>query len=141
MEPVDWSGFDSLIEAPAPAVLVTYRPDETAYVSPVWFRFHLGKFEVVIAEGDVKLRHLRRRRECSLLVFETTAPFRGLRIDGAPDLGPDEGATVRSSIATRYLGIEQGRAFVEQRKTPGVVVSLDGNDARTWDLSAILPDE
>ena len=57
--------FSSLLEAPSPAVLTTYRKDGTAATSPVWFRFHDGCFEVVIAENDVKLRHLAAQPRCS----------------------------------------------------------------------------
>ena len=62
-------GFHSLIDAPSPAVLTTYRKDGSANVSPVWFRWHGGAFEVVIAHGDVKLKHLARDPRCALLVF------------------------------------------------------------------------
>ena len=56
----------SLLEAPAPAVLVTYRRDGSADVSPVWFRFTGEAFEVVVAKSDVKLRHLTKdRAPCS----------------------------------------------------------------------------
>lgn len=139
MPTVDWASFESMLTAPSPAVLVTYRDDDSAQVSPVWFRFDNDHFEVVIAENDVKLRHLRRRPECTLLVFETTPPFRGVRVEGRADLQPDTGATVRRSIATRYLGEADGATFVAQRKTPGVVLRLRVDQARTWDLSAILP--
>jgi nitroimidazol reductase NimA-like FMN-containing flavoprotein (pyridoxamine 5'-phosphate oxidase superfamily) len=60
----------SLLDAPSPAVLATYRRDGTAVVTPVWFRWNDGAFEVVIAEGDVKLRHLAANPECILVVFE-----------------------------------------------------------------------
>ena len=50
--------FATLFEAPSPAVLTTYRKDGTAVTTPVWFRFRDNTFEVVIAENDVKLRHL-----------------------------------------------------------------------------------
>ena len=46
-------GVRSLLEAPSPAVLTTYRKDGSAHVSPVWFRWSEGAFEVVIAEGDL----------------------------------------------------------------------------------------
>lgn len=134
-----WARFESMVDAPSPAVLVTYRGDDTAHVSPVWFHFHDGYFEVVIAENDVKLRHLCRRPECTLVVFETTPPFRGIRVEGTADLRPDTDATVRRSIATRYLGEADGAAFVAQRHTPGVVLRLGTDQARTWDLSTILP--
>ena len=132
--------FQTLLDSPSPAVLTTYRRDSTASVSPVWFRFQDRSFEVVIAEGDVKLTHLRRRQECSLIVFETVAPFRGVRVEGPPRLIPDEENRVRSVIAGRYLGAEKGRKFVERRETPGVVLQFEATGARPWDLSGILAD-
>jgi hypothetical protein len=39
----------SLLEAPSPAVLTTYRKDGSALNAPVWFRWTDGAFEVVIA--------------------------------------------------------------------------------------------
>jgi hypothetical protein len=75
-----------------------------------------------------------------LIVFETVAPFRGVRVEGLPRLIPDTGNRVRSAIAGRYLGAERGRRFVETRDTPGVVMQLDATEAHSWDLSGILPD-
>ncbi len=60
----------SLLEAPSPVVLTTYRKDSSASVSPVWFRWSDGAFEVVVAKGDLKLRHLARDPRCALVVFE-----------------------------------------------------------------------
>jgi hypothetical protein len=138
---VTWpTDFQTLLDSPSPAVLTTYRKDSTASVSPVWFRFHDGRFEVVIAEGDAKLSHLRRRQKCSLIVFETVAPFRGVRVEGSPRLIPDHENRVRSAVAGRYLGPEEGRRFVEQREKPGVVLQFDATEAHPWDLSGILSD-
>ena len=53
-----------LIEAPSAAVLTTYRKDGSALTTPVWFRFHDDAFEVVLAEGDVKRKHLARTPRC-----------------------------------------------------------------------------
>lgn len=44
----------SLLEAPAAAVLSTYRKDGTVKLSPVWFRHEGDHFEVVITDDDVK---------------------------------------------------------------------------------------
>jgi Pyridoxamine 5'-phosphate oxidase len=41
----------SLLEAPSPAVLTTYRKDGSAFVSPVWFRWSNDALELVIAEA------------------------------------------------------------------------------------------
>ena len=129
-----------LLEAPSAAVLTTYRRDGTALVSPVWFRFAGGVFEVVIAEDDIKLVHLNRDPRCSLVVFESVPPFRGMEVRGEPELVWRDVTAVRTAIACRYLGEEAGRLFAEQRSVPGVLLRLVPISPRVWDLSAILPD-
>ena len=131
----------TLLEAPSPAVLATYRKDGSALVSPVWFQWAAGAFEVVVAEGDVKLRHLARNPRCSLVVFESVPPFRGVEARGVPDLAEGDVTAVREAIAGRYLGVEAGRRFAADRRSkPGVLLRLADHDPRVWDLSAILPD-
>ncbi len=130
----------SLLEGPSPAVLSTYREDGSALVSPVWFRWIDGSFEIVILEGDVKLRHLERDPRCGLVVFEAVPPFRGVEVVGAGELSSGDVAGVRAAIAARYLGAERGRRFVEARRDrPGVVLRLPVDEPRAWDLAAILP--
>jgi PPOX class probable F420-dependent enzyme len=133
-------GVRSLLEAPSPAVLTTYRRDTSANVSPVWFRWTDGIFEVVIAEGDVKLRHLARDPRCVLVVFEVVPPFRGLQVRGEPELIRRDVTPERAAIAGRYLGEEGGQRFAAARKEkPGVLLRLAAEESRVWDLSAILP--
>ena len=129
----------SLLESPSPAVLTTYRQDGSALVSPVWFRRHDGRFEVVIAMGDVKLRHLARDPRCVLVVFESVPPFRGVEARGTAELVDEDVSSVGASIAGRYLGERDGARFAADRKAPGVLLRLAVDDPRVWDLSAILP--
>ena len=129
-----------LLDAPSPAVLTTYRKDGSALTTPVWFRFHDGAFEVVLAEGDVKRRHLMRHPRCLLVIFEAVPPFRGVEIKGEPQLEDMDVSSVRAAIAGRYLGAERGRRFAESRKSPrGTLVRLLPDDPRIWDLAATLP--
>jgi PPOX class probable F420-dependent enzyme len=129
----------SLLDAPAPAVLVTYAHDGSAAVSPVWFRYTGEFFEVVVAKTDVKLRHLARDPRAELMIFEAVAPFRGVKTRGQVEMGDADINEVRLSISSRYLGPEVAEAFVAQRG-PGVVVRLPASAAHVWDLSGILPD-
>ena len=115
------------------------RPDGSILTSPVWYRQVDDRIEIVIAEGDPKLRQLRVDPRCVFLAFETTPPFRGLRIEAEASLGTDGVREARLEIATRYLGANDGQRYVEQRTTPGVIVRLPLASARRWDLSAILP--
>ncbi len=119
-------------------MLITYRPDGSADVSPVWFRYTGETFEVVVAKSDSKLRNLARDPRAVLMIFETVAPFRGVKVRA--EVGWDESRVedVRRSISSRYLGHEGADAFVAERGD-GVVVRLPTSAAQVWDLSEILP--
>ena len=128
----------ALLDSPAAAVLTTYRRDGSAVASPVWVERFGNELAVVVADDDVKLRHLAHRPECSLLVFESTPPFRGVRIEGVPAIRRDDVDKTRLAIASRYLGGKAGAAFTAARGSGAVLrFSLDG--ARVWDLGGILP--
>ena len=128
----------SWLDGPQPAVLATYDPGGDVRMTPVWYRRHGGAFEVVIAEGDPKLRNLRRDPRCVLLVFEAQPPFRGIEARGEAELLERDVAAERADIAGRYLGAEDGERFARSRTKPGVLVRL-AVEPRAWDLSAILP--
>jgi PPOX class probable F420-dependent enzyme len=130
----------SLLDAPSPAVLATYRKDGTALVTPVWFRWTGEAFEVVIAEGDVKLGHLARSPQCILVVFEAVPPFRGVEVRGMANLVEGDVTSARAEIAGRYLGADDGDRFAaERRSKPGVLLRLIPDAPRIWSLSGILP--
>jgi PPOX class probable F420-dependent enzyme len=119
--------------------LTTYRRDGSALVSPVWFRWNDGAFEVVIAKGDLKLRHLARDPRCALVVFEAVRPFRGIEVRGVSELVECDVSSVRAAIAGRYLGAGDGARFAaERRSKPGVLLRLAADSPRAWDLSSIL---
>jgi len=131
----------SLIDAPSPAVLTTYRKDGSANVSPVWFRWNEDAFEVVIALGDVKLKHLARDPRCALLVFEAVPTVRGIEVRGVPELVEGDVTDAREEIAGRYLGSDDGRRFAAARtSTSGVLLRLRAAEQRVWNLESILPD-
>ena len=139
---MDWvERVRTLLDAPSPATLTTYCEDGSAVVHPVWFRFEDGAFEVVVAEGDVKLRNLERDPRCSLLVFETVSPFRGVEANGAPELVKGDVTEARAEISSRYLGATAGRRYAEERKRPGVLLRLPAKRPKVWDLAAILPSD
>jgi PPOX class probable F420-dependent enzyme len=137
---MEFDEIRSLLAAPSPAVLTTYRKDGSALVSPVWFRWNDEAFEVVIARDDVKLRHLAADPRCALVVFEAVRPFRGVEVRGVPELVDCDVGPAREAIAGRYLGAADGARFAAVRgSSPGVLLRLAPDAPRIWDLSAILP--
>ena len=116
--------------------MTTYRKDGGANVSPVWFRWQDDAFEIVIARGDVKLKHLARDPRCVFLVFEVVPPFRGIEVRGVPELVERDVTADREDIAGRYLGADGGRRFAAARTSkPGVLLRLPATHARVSGIS------
>jgi PPOX class probable F420-dependent enzyme len=134
----DLEGLRSLLEDAAPAVLLTYRADGSADMSPVWFRVIEGSFEMVVAKSDRKYGHLQRDPRAVVMVFEAAPPFRGVKIRAEVELDDAGVQEARRAISARYLGAEMAEDFVGARG-PGVVVRLPVSAARSWDLAGILP--
>lgn len=132
--------MEAVLGAASAAVLAVYRPDGEIVMSPVWFRVEGDWVEIVVAEGDAKLEHLRNDARCVFIAFETVPPFAGVRIRTDAILSADSVRDARLAIASRYLGSDAGERYVEQRTKPGVVVRLPLAAARSWDLREILPE-
>ena len=117
---------------------MTYRKDGTANVSPVWFRWHDDAFEVVIAHGDVKLKHLAHDPRCALLVFEAVPPG-GIEVRGVPELIEGDVTPVREGIA-RSIPRSERRSAIRcgAHVEPGVLLRLSPVSPRVWDLRAML---
>jgi general stress protein 26 len=126
----------SLLDSPAAAVLATYRKDGTK-LSPVWFRHEGDYFEVVIAEDDIKVKHIRRNPRVTLLIFETVPPFRGVEVTDDADISSAELDASRRSISSRYLDEDASQAWTKARAGNGVVVRIPVRSARSWDLGHI----
>lgn len=130
--------FESLLQGPAPAALATHRKDGSVAISPVWFRYQDDHFEVVIADDDVKLQHIKRDARVTLLIFESAPPFRGVRVSGDAEITRDGLDETRRSISSRYLSDAGSKAFTENRRGNGIVLRIPDGSARTWDLSRIV---
>ena len=99
----------ALLEAPSAAVLAVYRADGTILMTPVWFRADDEWIEIVIAEGDAKLERLRADPRCVFMAFETTPPFRGLRIEVEAALNPDGVRSARLAIGVSLCFARKAR--------------------------------
>ena len=102
---------------PLLATLATYRRDGLVLLSPVWFEWREGGFNIAIGRNDVKARHLRRDPRASVVVAEAEPPMRGVEIRGSARLLP-QSPEVDRRIVERYVAATQSRR-VPGRTTPG----------------------
>ena len=68
------------------AVLATLRADGTILLSPVWYEWRDGGFNVCVDQQNVKTRHLRRDPRATIVVAESDPPLRAIEVRGTARL-------------------------------------------------------
>lgn len=125
----------TFLDEPQVAVLATLRRDGTVLLSPVWHEWRDGGFNLWVGVQDVKVRHLRRDPRATIVVAESEPPLRGLEVRNAARF-IDEGVSETAvRIAARYIGEEEGSAYVESLGGEDVIVRLAPGAIRIWDFS------
>ena len=122
-----------LLDRPLLATLATYRRDGLVLLSPVWFEWREGGFNIAIGRNDVKARHLRRDRRASVVVAEAEPPLRGLEIRGSARLLP-QSPDVDRRIVERYIGAARADEYLATLP-PGTLVRLEPGELRVWDFA------
>ena len=118
-----------LLSLPLVGTLATYRKSGDVLLSPVWFEWADGGFNIVVGRNDVKAQHLRRDARASVAVYEHGEPLRGLELRGTARLFTEGLHELRERIYLRYMG--------EGPKTPDDVeigVRIEGT-IRAWDFA------
>jgi len=129
--------LSGLLNQPRCAVLATRYADGTTLLSPVWHEWREGGFTIVIFDGDVKARHIKRDSRVSVVVADDRVPMGGVEVRANARIVPTEPdlASLRR-MAVRYIGAERGRAYIDGfdpatqltlRVVPGIL--------RTWDFA------
>ena len=125
-----------LLEAPLVAILATRRADDTTMLSPVWFEWRDGGFNVWASPSDKgKVGHIQRDPRVSIVVANSDWPYKGIEVRGEATLGDDTDAFfgVLGRTAQRYFGDDAGAAFAASFTRPGVVIRIEPGELRAWD--------
>ncbi len=118
-----------LLSQPLVATLATYRKSGDVLLSPVWFEWADGGFNIVVGRNDVKAQHLHRDSRASLAVYENDMPLRGLELRGTARMFTESLHELRGRIYHHYMG--------EGPKTPDedeIGVRIEGT-IRAWDFA------
>jgi PPOX class probable F420-dependent enzyme len=114
--------IDALLRAPEMGVLATVDAKGRPEGTPIWFEWDGERVRLLVHRTSRKARNIRNNPHVSLTVDTRTAPYRGVVLRGTAELsGPDP--ALRRRLATRYLGEEIGRGYIES------TAALDGEDA------------
>jgi len=130
-----------LLQQPRCAILATNYADGTTLLSPVWHEWRDGGFTIVIFDGDVKARHIKRDPRVSVVVADDAVPLTGIEVRARAEIVPtDPDLAALRRMAVRYIGAARGNAYIDGfdpatqltlRIVPGVL--------RTWDFADEAP--
>jgi PPOX class probable F420-dependent enzyme len=96
----DLGGF---LDQPLVAVIATLRTDGSVMLSPVWYEWRDGGFNVWVEAQNVKVRHLKRDPRSTIVVAESAPPLRGVEVRGIAHIIEDGVTETARRIAARYL--------------------------------------
>ena len=132
------SDLADFLALPRVAVLATYRRDGAVLLSPVWHTWRDGGFDVLTEVNDIKVRHLRRNAQASIVVYDDEPPYRGVEIRTTVTIADVDGNDALRDVAVRYLGREAGEAYAAG--SPECVrIRLEPGSVRAWDFADITP--
>ena len=123
-----------LLDQPVVAVLATLRADGTILLSPVWYEWRDGGFNVWVDQQNVKTRHLRRDPRATIVVAESDPPLRAIEVRGTARLIEQGVSETALRITSRYLSEEETAADVEALRDADVIVRIEPGDIRIWDF-------
>jgi hypothetical protein len=113
-------------------VLATRRPDDTIMLSPVWWEWRDGGFNIwVDAETDRKIQHIRRDPRVTFVVANQIWPCVGFEVRGAASISGDDFYGVLRRTAERFDGPEAAERMVSSY-APGPVIRLVPGTTRGW---------
>jgi PPOX class probable F420-dependent enzyme len=126
---------DDFLAAVHVGVLAVARPDGPPLVTPVWYRYSGDAVEFFTESSSQKAQLLKRAGSASLCAQREEYPYAYVSVDGPVEIEEVDRAT-RLDIATRYLGPEEGTAYVDGNPAADeVVIRLRPKRWRTTDYS------
>lgn len=128
--------LDGFLDEPLVAVLATRRADDSTLLSPVWFEWRDGGFNVWASPSDHgKVEHIRRDPRVSIVVANSTWPYKGVEVRGVATLSNEGFHEVLGRTARRYFGEEAGASFAASFTTAGFVIRIEPGTLRAWDYA------
>ena len=118
------------------ATLATRFRDGTTLLSPVWHEWREGGFNVAVAAGDVKARHIERDARVSISIAEDTPPYRGIEVRGRATISKEGTKEITRRIAVRYIGPERGARYIDTiAQADLVLLRIEPGVLRAWDFA------
>jgi PPOX class probable F420-dependent enzyme len=108
------SHVDEFLNQTLVAVISTVDADGRPRSAPIWYQWEDGAAYFFTGRGTLKWRNLRRNPHASVCVDWREPPYRSVILNGAIEEVDRPLYDLVLSMALRYYGEEEGRAFVDE---------------------------
>ena len=121
------------------AVLATVDGKGRPHATPIWYMLDGDEIVLSVGRGGQKHRNLERNPEATLVIDSRQVPYYALMLSGPVEIGAALVDTQKLALATRYLGEEIGKRYVEMttgddsvslRLRPRKVMEFNGRAGR-----------
>lgn len=113
-KPMSRPDREAFLREPRPAILSIPQEGRGPLSSPVWFDFEPGGDFWIVMQGDSrKGRLMQVGTHVSLCAQQEARPYKYVTVEGPVVSVERYGADTLQAMATRYLGAEGGKAYVE----------------------------
>ena len=103
----------SFLSEPQIGVLATVDGQGRPHAMPIWYLYEGGEIIISAERGSQKHRNLERNPWATLVVDRRETPYYALMVRGEAEVGPPLDFEGEVRMASRYLGDEAGRRYVE----------------------------
>ena len=126
--------IDAFLIEPRIAHLVTIHPNQSPQVSPVWYAYSKGQFEIFSNRHFRKVKNINENYLAALSIAGETEPYEYISVEGHMTINTDNVKKRGVSIATRYQGAEQAELFITEHfdSETSVILTLSPTKFISW---------
>lgn len=106
--------LDSFFDQEQFARLGTINEDGTIHITPIFFKYVDGQFLMASQVPSRKIRNIQRNKNVTILIDNTTVPFKGALIYGTAELDYEDVIQKRVGIFMRRLSQEEAETYARR---------------------------
>lgn len=119
------------------ARLGTFNEDGTIHIAPIFFKYVDGQILMATQAPSRKIRNIKRNKNVTVLIDNTTVPFKGALIYGTAELDFEDVIQKRVNIFRRRLSQEDAETYAKRlsSKWQCVIVRITPTHIASFDYS------
>ncbi len=105
---------EEFVLEPNVAILASVDRRGRPHAAPVWYMYEDGVIIISTGRGSQKHRNMEANPEVTVVIDRRTLPYYAVMAQGRAEIGPALSPDDRFRLATRYLGEELARQYIER---------------------------